>query len=162
MLRLRRKQMAYFQGTSSRDTSLLSHRDQPAHRSGLLPQNQLPMIYPLPRLLSLNRCQSHDSVQEAEIEPAQSEVPTSSAPSQEPIIASSPPATKPAPAMAAKAPPPVAEKPSSFKDRIAAFNKTAAPPIAPFKPGGQGNTTGFVKKPFVAPPPSKNSYIPPP
>ena len=103
-----------------------------------------------------------DPVQEAEIEPPPSEVPTSSAPSQEPVIASSPPATKPAPAMAAKAPPPVAEKPSSFKDRIAAFNKTAAPPIAPFKPGGQGNTTGFVKKPFVALPPSKNSYVPPP
>ncbi len=60
----------------------------------------------------------------------------------------------------------VAEKPSggSFKDRIAAFNKTAAPPIAPFKPGGQGtsSSTGFIKKPFVAPPPSKNAYVPPP
>lgn len=60
-------------------------------------------------------------------------------------------------------PPPVAEKPSSFKDRIAAFNKAAAPPIAPFKPGGLGSgSTGFIKKPFVAPPPSRNAYIPPP
>ena len=100
----------------------------------------------------------------AEIEPPQSEIPASSVPSQEPIITSSPPAPKPAPAaaVAAKAPPPVAEKSSSFKDRIAAFNKTAAPPIAPFKPGGQGTSTGFIKKPFVALPPSKNSYVPPP
>ena len=63
-------------------------------------------------------------------------------------------------------PPQVAEKPSggSFRDRIAAFNKPAAPPIAPFKPGGQSGagTTNFIKKPFVAPPPSKNAYVPPP
>lgn len=50
----------------------------------------------------------------------------------------------------------------SFKDRIAAFNKPAAPPVAPFKPGGQGtnSSTGFIKKPFVAPPPSRNAYVP--
>lgn len=62
------------------------------------------------------------------------------------------------------APPPVSEKPSggSFRDRIAAFNK-AAPPPAPFKPGGLGSgSNNFIKKPFVAPPPSKNSYVPPP
>lgn len=63
-------------------------------------------------------------------------------------------------------PPPVSEKPSggSFRDRIAAFNK-AAPPPAPFKPGGLGSGSGsnnFIRKPFVAPPPSKNSYVPPP
>lgn len=64
------------------------------------------------------------------------------------------------------APPPVSEKPSSnsFKDRIAAFNKPAAPPIAPFKPsslgGGGGGPSGFVKKSFVAPPPSRDAYIP--
>ncbi|KAG5918954.1 hypothetical protein E4U42_006697 [Claviceps africana] len=60
-------------------------------------------------------------------------------------------------------PPPVSEKPSSFKDRIAAFNKAAAPPIAPFAPGGLGGAargSNFVKKPFVAPPPSRNAYIP--
>lgn len=58
----------------------------------------------------------------------------------------------------------MSEKPAggSFKDRIAAFNKPAAPPVAPFKPGGQGTSTGFIKKPFVAPPPSKNAYVPPP
>ncbi|EMT70059.1 hypothetical protein NOF04DRAFT_1078046 [Fusarium oxysporum II5] len=62
-------------------------------------------------------------------------------------------------------PPPKAEKPSasSFKDRIAAFNKPAAPPVAPFKPSGlAGSGTGFIKKPFVAPPPSRNAFIPPP
>ena len=50
----------------------------------------------------------------------------------------------------------------SFRDRINAFNKPAAPPVAP-KPGsGSSGGSGFVKKPFVAPPPSKNAYIPPP
>ncbi|KAI1337439.1 hypothetical protein F5Y15DRAFT_417905 [Xylariaceae sp. FL0016] len=73
---------------------------------------------------------------------------------------SQPPQKSPA---QAKAPPPVAGKPSSFKDRIAAFNKPAAPPVAPFKPSGLGSgSTGFIKKPFVAPPPSRNAYIPPP
>ena len=73
-----------------------------------------------------------------------------------------PPAPKPAPAVPAttKGPPPaVAEKPSSFKDRIAAFNKPAAPPIPSLKPTNA--PTGFIKKPFVAPPPSRNAYIPP-
>merc|ERR1712093_709471 len=60
-------------------------------------------------------------------------------------------------------PPPVSEKPSggSFRDRIAAFNK-ATPPPAPFKPGGlgSGGSNNFIKKPFVAPPPSKNAYVP--
>lgn len=64
------------------------------------------------------------------------------------------------------APPPVTEKPASgsFRDRIAAFNKSTAPPVAPMKPGALSSTSGsgFVKKPFVAPPPSKNAYIPPP
>ncbi|KAI1503830.1 hypothetical protein F5X99DRAFT_373529 [Biscogniauxia marginata] len=64
-----------------------------------------------------------------------------------------------------RTPPPVTAKPStnSFRDRIAAFNKPAAPPVAPFKPGGLGSgSSGFVKKPFVAPPPSRNAYVPPP
>ena len=73
---------------------------------------------------------------------------------------------KPGTPMASKAAPPaVAEKPSggSFRDRIAAFNKPAAP-VAPIKPSGLGQpgASGFVKKPFVAPPPSKNAYVPPP
>ena len=64
----------------------------------------------------------------------------------------------------AKPDPPVSpEKPviSSFRDRINAFNKPAAPPVAPAKPGGLGSIGGsnFIKKPFVAPPPSKNAYV---
>ena len=78
---------------------------------------------------------------------------------------SSAPAPKPAPTQhKPMAPPPVSEKPkpSSFKDRIAAFNKPAAPPITPFKPSGLGpGSSGFIKKPFVAPPPSRNAYVPP-
>jgi hypothetical protein len=59
-------------------------------------------------------------------------------------------------------PPPAAKKPSSFQDRIAAFNKPAAPPVAPFKPSGlAGSASNFIKKPFVAPPPSRNAYVPP-
>ncbi|KAJ4294897.1 assembly of actin patch protein [Collariella sp. IMI 366227] len=62
-------------------------------------------------------------------------------------------------------PPPVTEKPSSssFKDRIAAFNKAAAPPLTPFKPSGlSSGSAGFIKKPFVPPPPSRNAYVPTP
>ena len=55
------------------------------------------------------------------------------------------------------------EKPviGSFRDRINAFNKPAAPPVAPMKPGGLTSAAGsnFIKKPFVAPPPSKNAYV---
>lgn len=76
------------------------------------------------------------------------------------------PAADPAPPVvkASKPPPPaVAEKPSgnSFKDRIAAFNRPAATPLAPLAPGGQ-KPSSFVKKQFVAPPPSKDSYVAPP
>jgi hypothetical protein len=79
---------------------------------------------------------------------------------------SPPAASKPALSFSKpSAPPPVSEKPSggSFRDRIAAFNK-AAPPVAPFKPGGlsSGGSNNFIKKPFVAPPPSKNAYVPVP
>lgn len=70
---------------------------------------------------------------------------------------------KPVPTATTKAPPPVSQKPatSSFKDRIAAFNKPAAPPIAP-KPQAPPGGSSFIKKPFVAPPPSRNAYVPPP
>ena len=64
------------------------------------------------------------------------------------------------------APPPITEKPvtGSFRDRINAFNKPAAAPVAPLKPSGLGSLggSGFIKKPFVAPPPSKNAYVAPP
>ena len=79
-------------------------------------------------------------------------------------VSSPPSVSKPtASSSKASAPPPVSEKPSSFRDRIAAFNK-AAPPPAPFKPGGlgSGGSSYVIKKPFVAPPPSKNAYVPPP
>ncbi|KAE8146040.1 hypothetical protein BDV25DRAFT_163302 [Aspergillus avenaceus] len=91
------------------------------------------------------------------------------APAPAPTPAYQPPSPEskaPAPKSSPKPPPPaVAEKPatSSFRDRIAAFNKPAAPPVAPFKPGGwSSQNTSFIKKPFVAPPPSKNAYVPPP
>lgn len=89
--------------------------------------------------------------------PAPAPLPTSPKRTESPASAASS-APKPKPA-----PPPVSEKPSSFKDRIAAFNKSAAPPIAPFKPSGlgSGSASGFIKKPFVAPPPSRNAYVPP-
>ncbi|KAJ4983535.1 SH3 domain-containing protein, partial [Stagonosporopsis vannaccii] len=72
-------------------------------------------------------------------------------------------ASRPAPAAAApakKAPPPIAAKSNAFRDRIAAFNQPAAAPIQPFKAAAPPPT--FVKKPFVAPPPSRNAYVPPP
>jgi hypothetical protein len=67
--------------------------------------------------------------------------------------------TKPA-AASKKPPPPIAAKSNAFRDRIAAFNAPAAAPIQPFKAGGAPST--FIKKPFVAPPPSRNAYVPPP
>ncbi|KAL4888969.1 hypothetical protein BDV59DRAFT_124131 [Aspergillus ambiguus] len=102
----------------------------------------------------------------APVETPSSEVPPSPKPVPSAAPAPPPPseAAEPAPKAASKPPPPaVAEKPtgSSFKDRIAAFNKPAAPPIAPFKPSGYSSQS-FIKKPFVAPPPSKNAYVPPP
>ncbi|KAF9885679.1 hypothetical protein FE257_012661 [Aspergillus nanangensis] len=101
---------------------------------------------------------------------APAETPSIEAPqSPKPVQVSAPPpppveASEPAPKASSKAPPPaVAEKPtgSSFRDRIAAFNKPAAAPITPFKPAGY-TSQSFIKKPFVAPPPSKNAYVPPP
>jgi hypothetical protein len=59
-----------------------------------------------------------------------------------------------------KPPPPVAAKSNAFRDRIAAFNAPAAAPIQPFKAAGA--PSNFIKKPFVAPPPSRNAYVPPP
>ena len=56
-------------------------------------------------------------------------------------------------------PPPVAGKPNAFKDRIAAFNRQEDKPVLPFKPSGSGSNY-TIKKPFVAPPPSRDAYIP--
>jgi hypothetical protein len=94
--------------------------------------------------------------------PVEAEAPPP-APKPQPAAPASP-AHGPTPTSSAKAPPPVAEKPtsSSFKDRIAAFNRPAAAPVTPFKPVGGAPSAGFIKKPFVAPPPSRNAYVPPP
>ncbi|PGH21408.1 hypothetical protein AJ80_03325 [Polytolypa hystricis UAMH7299] len=86
-------------------------------------------------------------------------------PTSPPLQPREPIAAQASPKPASKAPPPqIAEKPTgnSFKDRIAAFNKSAAPPITPFGQGAPRSNTLFIKKPFVAPPPSKDAYIPPP
>jgi len=95
------------------------------------------------------------------------------APKPQPVIGS-PPVPKPVkpsspePVKQKPPPPPPAEKSasvaSSFRDRIAAFNKQAEAqaPVKPAAPwGAPGPKASFVKKPFVAPPPSKNAYIPP-
>jgi hypothetical protein len=75
-----------------------------------------------------------------------------------------PPKQSAAPAVEKAAPasskPPPPEKPASFKDRLALFNKGSAAPIAPFNP--HKPPVNFIKKPFVPPPPSKNAYVPPP
>lgn len=75
------------------------------------------------------------------------------------------PSSQMQPSTTAKTVPQSAAKPTSgsFRDRINAFNKPAAAPVAP-KPGPAVSSggTGFVKKSFVAPPPSKNAYVPPP
>ncbi|KAF7716198.1 Uncharacterized protein PECH_005135 [Penicillium ucsense] len=87
---------------------------------------------------------------------------SAAAPAASTTAAAAPP---PPVAKSTKPPPPaVAEKPSgsSFRDRIAAFNQSAAAPVAPFKPGGSQQSTSFIKKQFVAPPPSKDSFVVPP
>ncbi|KAK1472050.1 SH3 domain-containing protein, partial [Colletotrichum abscissum] len=94
-------------------------------------------------------------------EPIPEPTPVAPAPRTESPAATSPPIAKAAPASSKPGPPP---KPSSnaFKDRIAAFNKASAAPITPFKPSGLAQGSYHIKKPFVAPPPSRNAYVPPP
>jgi hypothetical protein len=96
------------------------------------------------------------------------EDPPASIPSPKPVqrtfsaTSESLPAPKPAQAVPAKGPPPpVADKSSSFKERLAAFNRGGDAPVTPFKPGGSGGAN-FIKKPFIAPPPSLNSFVPTP
>lgn len=113
-----------------------------------------------------------EPTREKEIAPQRALSPPPSATVPAPVIPSSPPRQAAAPAppplaaepvqnSASKPPPPAKPTGSSFRDRIAAFNKPAAPPIAPFKPGGLSSQT-FIRKPFVAPPPSKNAFVPQP
>ncbi|KAK3678344.1 hypothetical protein LTR78_001641 [Recurvomyces mirabilis] len=100
-------------------------------------------------------------------EPSRKDEEVKSPPSatREPVAQATPPAPKPAPAelaatSTAKAgPPPIAPKSNAFKDRIAAFNSAGAAPVAPL--GTKAPRNDYIKKPFVAPPPSRNAYIPP-
>ena len=81
---------------------------------------------------------------------------------QEPPAAPRPVSVEPAAAAAPpakKAPPPIAKKTDAFRDRLAMFNQGTAAP-QPFRPAGA--PTNFIKKPFVAPPPSRNAFVPPP
>ncbi|PIA93405.1 SH3 domain-containing protein [Cercospora beticola] len=101
--------------------------------------------------------------------PPREEVRSPPANVKSPTLPSEPPAApKPTPAepaapAAKKPPPPIAAKSNAFRDRIAAFNAPAAAPIAPMVPGGpRSGANTFIKKPFVAPPPMANSYVPPP
>lgn len=77
----------------------------------------------------------------------------------DPPPAPTPTAAEPA---STKKPPPIAAKSNAFRDRIAAFNQGGATPLAPMVPGGKPQSNTFIKKPFVAPPPMSNSYVPPP
>ncbi|KAL8746529.1 MAG: hypothetical protein Q9190_001475 [Brigantiaea leucoxantha] len=109
---------------------------------------------------------SSEEPQSSEKLPAKFQEATTPAP---PSVPSNVTTTKPPPSLSAKPSSNPASDSSpksvtgSFRDRINAFNKPVAPPVAPVKPSGLGSSsgTGFVKKPFVAPPPSKNAYIPP-
>ncbi|KAI9842800.1 MAG: hypothetical protein M1837_006903 [Sclerophora amabilis] len=111
----------------------------------------------------------HDPPQSQPTASANKQVSSPVSPSSErpPQVVASKPAMRAPPPGQAKPEPAAADEKStsgSFRDRIAAFNKPAAPPIAPFKPSGLSSTggSGFIKKPFVAPPPSKDAYVPPP
>ena len=103
--------------------------------------------------------------------PASAPEPAARVSSEQPREPTSTPAStmntsKPVTLAEPKPTPPTTEKPSSnaFRDRINAFNKSTAPPVAPMKPGNlsANSGSGFIKKPFVAPPPSKNAYVAPP
>lgn len=96
-------------------------------------------------------------------EPRQEErrAPAASPPqAPKPAFAPKPPQAEGQKAAGGSSKPPPPEKPASFKDRLALFNKASAAPIAPYNP--HKPPVNFIKKPFVAPPPSKNSYVPPP
>ncbi|KAH9808774.1 myosin tail region-interacting protein MTI1-like, partial [Teratosphaeria destructans] len=82
-------------------------------------------------------------------------------PAPAPTPADTAAAPAPAPAPAKSKPPPVAPKSNAFKDRIAAFNKAEATPLAPLQPRASLRNDYAIKRPFVAEPPSRNAYIPP-
>ncbi|KAL5594163.1 hypothetical protein BROUX41_001208 [Berkeleyomyces rouxiae] len=72
--------------------------------------------------------------------------------------ASKPPPPPPQPKPSG--PPPVGGKPTNnaFLQRIAAFNKGGGGPVVPVKPGPSNQ---YIKKPFVAAPPSRDAYVAP-
>lgn len=117
---------------------------------------------------------AREAPKQAEVRSPPREEPRAAPQQERPSPTSPPPAPKPTPAFTSKpavqpsveekkpasGKPPPPEKPSSFKDRLALFNKASTAPIAPYNP--HKPPVNFIKKPFVAPPPSKNSYVPPP
>jgi hypothetical protein len=118
------------------------HHEEPEPPKPQPPPVQVPAAAkPEPTPMSPVSPPSAVSARSAELPPAPSEAP------------------KPSPA-AKKPPPPVAVKSNAFRDRIAAFNAPAAAPPQPFKAAGA--PSNFIKKPFVAPPPSRNAYVAPP
>ncbi|OAQ95326.1 SH3 domain-containing protein [Purpureocillium lilacinum] len=142
----------------------------PAHEEPALPKHEEPEIEeadePVHRAAPAERATAAPAaapVKAPEPAPTPASPPSASKTTEHPAPAAAAASTS-APKAKASAPPPVTEKPASnsFKDRIAAFNKPAAPPVAPFKPGSLSGGGGFIKKPFVAPPPSRNAYVPPP
>lgn len=138
-------------------------------RSSRLKQESAPVA--LPQQPGLEDEKPEDYQEEEERNKSFEQAPTKSTTlppptKQPPATRSEPPAAPklvsagPAPVPTKAAPPPVAPKSNAFKDRIAAFNMVEAAPIKPVQPGRQAPPGGFIKKPFVAPPPSSN-YVPP-
>ncbi|KAL8947792.1 MAG: hypothetical protein Q9222_005962 [Ikaeria aurantiellina] len=125
-------------------------KEQTATASVPLPKNE-PMTVPdqpsEPVPTPVESASTPSSTAHQSVAPAKPSIPTSSKPAAPPVSDS-------------------VEKSysGSFRDRINAFNKPTAPPVAPTKPSGLGSSSGsgFVKKAFVAPPPSKNAYVPMP
>ncbi|KAL5115191.1 assembly of actin patch protein [Pleosporales sp. CAS-2024a] len=139
------------------------HDDAGAAHHGLFPRNFVERYEPEPPPRP-NRASRHRPLEQPAA--AHDAPPTPAMPPPPPVDvppAEQPPPPQEAPRAAAapkKAPPPVAAKSNAFRDRIAAFNAPAAAPIQPFRAAGA--PSAFIKKPFVAPPPSRNAYVPPP
>lgn len=126
------------------------HEETPAALSQSKPQPP-PVVVPVAtsREPEAVRSPQSASTQQAPPPPARSDPPPAPVPTAaEPV--------------SAKKPPPIAAKSNAFRDRIAAFNQGGATPVAPMVPGGKPQSNTFIKKPFVAPPPMSNSYVPPP
>jgi hypothetical protein len=146
-----------------------AHRPKPVEATASAPTPAPePASPPLP-IVSKPKVEEAKSP-EVEIAPPSAPAPTEerSAPVTSPkptprqfeAAAEPPPTSKPVQAAPAKGPPPpISEKPtsSSFKDRLKAFNQAGSAPVVPFKPGVAST---FIRKPFVAPPPSRTAFVP--